>query len=151
MCVQAEIRTSFAGLYHSMSQREEFRWMMMRIKRMAEPWVSAIRSLAAKQNLTKRRKKKVSSMRGSAPRIYQKIFQNSLELEIFPGVAQPSNGVASLERTQTQSQALIHTSRLSYFSLRKSGATWMIDPALHYVLHAFLRPEEELMVLIQST
>ncbi|XP_008426685.1 alpha-1,6-mannosylglycoprotein 6-beta-N-acetylglucosaminyltransferase A [Poecilia reticulata] len=56
---QAEIRTSFAGLYHSMSQREEFRWMMMRIKRMAEPWVSAIRSLAAKQNLTKRRKKKI--------------------------------------------------------------------------------------------
>uniref|UniRef100_A0A3P9NS01 alpha-1,6-mannosyl-glycoprotein 6-beta-N-acetylglucosaminyltransferase n=1 Tax=Poecilia reticulata TaxID=8081 RepID=A0A3P9NS01_POERE len=55
----AEIRTSFAGLYHSMSQREEFRWMMMRIKRMAEPWVSAIRSLAAKQNLTKRRKKKI--------------------------------------------------------------------------------------------
>lgn len=43
-----------------MSQREEFRWMMLRIKRMAEPWVSAIRSLAAKQNLAKRRRKKVS-------------------------------------------------------------------------------------------
>lgn len=43
-----------------MSQREEFRWMMLRIKRMAEPWVSAIRSLAAKQNLTRRRRKKVS-------------------------------------------------------------------------------------------
>ncbi|MED6270591.1 Alpha-1,6-mannosylglycoprotein 6-beta-N-acetylglucosaminyltransferase A [Characodon lateralis] len=56
---QAEIRTSFGGLYRSMSQREEFRWMMMRIKRMAEPWLSAIRSLAAKQNLTKRRKKKI--------------------------------------------------------------------------------------------
>uniref|UniRef100_A0A3Q2PVH0 alpha-1,6-mannosyl-glycoprotein 6-beta-N-acetylglucosaminyltransferase n=1 Tax=Fundulus heteroclitus TaxID=8078 RepID=A0A3Q2PVH0_FUNHE len=56
---QAEVRTSFGGLYRSMSQREEFRWMMMRIKRMAEPWLSAIRSLAAKQNLTKRRKKKI--------------------------------------------------------------------------------------------
>lgn len=42
-----------------MSQREEFRWMMLRIKRMAEPWVGAIRSLAAKQNLAKRRRKKV--------------------------------------------------------------------------------------------
>lgn len=59
LCVQAEIRTSFEGLYRSMSQREEFRWMMLRIKRMAEPWVSAIRSLAAKQNLGKRRRKKV--------------------------------------------------------------------------------------------
>ncbi|MEQ2171183.1 Alpha-1,6-mannosylglycoprotein 6-beta-N-acetylglucosaminyltransferase A, partial [Goodea atripinnis] len=61
-----EIRTSFGGLYRSMSQREEFRWMMMRIKRMAEPWLSAIHSLAAKQNLTKRRKKKVSSMNGTS-------------------------------------------------------------------------------------
>lgn len=57
--VQAEIRTSFEDLYRMMSQREEFRWMMLRIKRMAEPWVGAIRSLAAKQNLTKRRRKKV--------------------------------------------------------------------------------------------
>uniref|UniRef100_A0A3Q0SRS4 alpha-1,6-mannosyl-glycoprotein 6-beta-N-acetylglucosaminyltransferase n=1 Tax=Amphilophus citrinellus TaxID=61819 RepID=A0A3Q0SRS4_AMPCI len=56
---QAEIRTSFEELYRMMSQREEFRWMMLRIKRMAEPWVSAIRSLAAKQNLGKRRKKKI--------------------------------------------------------------------------------------------
>uniref|UniRef100_A0A3Q3J8U0 alpha-1,6-mannosyl-glycoprotein 6-beta-N-acetylglucosaminyltransferase n=1 Tax=Monopterus albus TaxID=43700 RepID=A0A3Q3J8U0_MONAL len=56
---QAEIRTSFEELYRVMSQREEFRWMMLRIKRMAEPWVSAIRSLAAKQNLTKRRRKKI--------------------------------------------------------------------------------------------
>lgn len=45
-----------------MSQREEFRWMMLRIKRMAEPWVAAIRSLAAKQNLAKRRRKKVKSI-----------------------------------------------------------------------------------------
>lgn len=59
--VQAEIRTSFEELYRVMSQREEFRWMMLRIKRMAEPWVGAIRSLAAKQNLSRRRRKKVSS------------------------------------------------------------------------------------------
>lgn len=57
--MQAEIRTSFEDLYRMMSQREEFRWMMLRIKRMAEPWVGAIRSLAAKQNLAKRRRKKV--------------------------------------------------------------------------------------------
>nr|XP_046237657.1 alpha-1,6-mannosylglycoprotein 6-beta-N-acetylglucosaminyltransferase A [Scatophagus argus]XP_046237658.1 alpha-1,6-mannosylglycoprotein 6-beta-N-acetylglucosaminyltransferase A [Scatophagus argus] len=56
---QAEIRTSFEELYRVMSQREEFRWMMLRIKRMAEPWVSAIRSLAAKQNMAKRRRKKI--------------------------------------------------------------------------------------------
>lgn len=59
LCVQAEVRTSFEELYRVMSQREEFRWMMLRIKRMAEPWVSAIRSLAAKQNLARRRRKKV--------------------------------------------------------------------------------------------
>uniref|UniRef100_A0A672FEQ5 alpha-1,6-mannosyl-glycoprotein 6-beta-N-acetylglucosaminyltransferase n=1 Tax=Salarias fasciatus TaxID=181472 RepID=A0A672FEQ5_SALFA len=57
--VGASIRTSFEELYRSMSQREEFRWMMLRIKRMAEPWVSAIRSLAAKQNLARRRRKKI--------------------------------------------------------------------------------------------
>lgn len=57
--LQAEIRTSFEDLYRMMSQREEFRWMMLRIKRMAEPWVGAIRSLAAKQNLGMRRRKKV--------------------------------------------------------------------------------------------
>ncbi|KAG7241067.1 hypothetical protein INR49_026098 [Caranx melampygus] len=56
---QAEVRTSFEELYRVMSQREEFRWMMLRIKRMAEPWVGAIRSLAAKQNLAKRRRKKI--------------------------------------------------------------------------------------------
>lgn len=56
---QAQIRTSFEDLYRMMSQREEFRWMMLRIKRMAEPWVGAIRSLASKQNLGTRRRKKV--------------------------------------------------------------------------------------------
>ncbi|KAG7470339.1 hypothetical protein JOB18_015097 [Solea senegalensis] len=56
---QAEVRTNFDELYRVMSQREEFRWMMLRIKRMAEPWVSAIRSLAEKQNLVKRQKKKI--------------------------------------------------------------------------------------------
>ncbi|KAK1876816.1 Alpha-16-mannosylglycoprotein 6-beta-N-acetylglucosaminyltransferase A [Dissostichus eleginoides] len=55
---QAEVRTSFEELYRVMSAREEFRWMMLRIKRMADPWVSAIRSLASKQNLVPRRRKK---------------------------------------------------------------------------------------------
>lgn len=59
LCLQAEFRTSFEELYRVMSQREEFRWMMLRIKRMAEPWVSAIRSLAGKQNLARGRRKKV--------------------------------------------------------------------------------------------
>ncbi|XP_048885710.1 alpha-1,6-mannosylglycoprotein 6-beta-N-acetylglucosaminyltransferase A-like [Brienomyrus brachyistius] len=54
-----EIRTSFDDLYRMMSHREEFRWMMLRIRRMAEAWVDAIRSLAEKQDLTKRRRKKI--------------------------------------------------------------------------------------------
>ncbi|KAJ8388363.1 hypothetical protein AAFF_G00133890 [Aldrovandia affinis] len=53
------IRTSFDELYRVMSRREEFRWMMLRIKRMAEPWVSAVRSLADKQDLAKRKRKKI--------------------------------------------------------------------------------------------
>uniref|UniRef100_A0A672Q982 alpha-1,6-mannosyl-glycoprotein 6-beta-N-acetylglucosaminyltransferase n=1 Tax=Sinocyclocheilus grahami TaxID=75366 RepID=A0A672Q982_SINGR len=56
---QTEIRTSFEELYRVMSRREEFRWMMLRIKRMEEPWVSAIRSLATKQNLNNHKRKKV--------------------------------------------------------------------------------------------
>uniref|UniRef100_A0AAY4CIJ1 alpha-1,6-mannosyl-glycoprotein 6-beta-N-acetylglucosaminyltransferase n=1 Tax=Denticeps clupeoides TaxID=299321 RepID=A0AAY4CIJ1_9TELE len=54
-----DFRTSFEDLYRMMSRREEFRWMMLRIKRMAEPWVSAIRSLATKQDLSKRKRKKI--------------------------------------------------------------------------------------------
>ncbi|ROL40909.1 Alpha-1,6-mannosylglycoprotein 6-beta-N-acetylglucosaminyltransferase A [Anabarilius grahami] len=42
-----------------MSRREEFRWMMLRIKRMEEPWVSAVRSLASKQNLANHKRKKI--------------------------------------------------------------------------------------------
>uniref|UniRef100_A0A671SC30 alpha-1,6-mannosyl-glycoprotein 6-beta-N-acetylglucosaminyltransferase n=1 Tax=Sinocyclocheilus anshuiensis TaxID=1608454 RepID=A0A671SC30_9TELE len=56
---QMEIRTSFEELYRVMSWREEFRWMMLRIKRMEEPWVSAVRSLATKQNLNNHKRKKV--------------------------------------------------------------------------------------------
>uniref|UniRef100_A0A4W4HT68 alpha-1,6-mannosyl-glycoprotein 6-beta-N-acetylglucosaminyltransferase n=1 Tax=Electrophorus electricus TaxID=8005 RepID=A0A4W4HT68_ELEEL len=56
---QSDIRTSFEELYHVMSRREEFRWMMMRIKRMEEPWVNAVRSLATKQDLQTRRRKKI--------------------------------------------------------------------------------------------
>ncbi|XP_064827067.1 alpha-1,6-mannosylglycoprotein 6-beta-N-acetylglucosaminyltransferase A-like isoform X1 [Oncorhynchus masou masou] len=56
---QTEIRTSFEELYRVMSRREEFRWMMLRIKRMEDPWINAIRALAAKQNLAKRKRKKI--------------------------------------------------------------------------------------------
>ncbi|KAG7268531.1 hypothetical protein CRUP_012168 [Coryphaenoides rupestris] len=42
-----------------MSRREEFRWMMLRIKRMADPWLTAVHSLASKQDLGKRRRKKI--------------------------------------------------------------------------------------------
>ncbi|KAG7467320.1 hypothetical protein MATL_G00152110 [Megalops atlanticus] len=56
---KTDIRTSFDELHRIMSRREEFRWMMLRIKRMAELWVGAIRSLAAKQNLAKRKRKKI--------------------------------------------------------------------------------------------
>lgn len=54
-----EVRTSFDELYRVMSRREEFRWMMLRIKRMAEPWERAIRSLAAKQDMSRRKRKKI--------------------------------------------------------------------------------------------
>uniref|UniRef100_W5K7V0 alpha-1,6-mannosyl-glycoprotein 6-beta-N-acetylglucosaminyltransferase n=1 Tax=Astyanax mexicanus TaxID=7994 RepID=W5K7V0_ASTMX len=55
----SEYRTSLEELYRMMSRREEFRWMMLRIKRMEEPWVSAIRSLATKQDLQRRKRKKI--------------------------------------------------------------------------------------------
>ncbi|XP_069080776.1 alpha-1,6-mannosylglycoprotein 6-beta-N-acetylglucosaminyltransferase A [Pleurodeles waltl] len=55
----AEIRTSFEQLYQVMSRREEFRWMMLRIKRMDTAWIEAIKSLAEKQSLDKRKRKKI--------------------------------------------------------------------------------------------
>ncbi|KAG8125117.1 hypothetical protein E2320_020363, partial [Naja naja] len=55
----AEIRTNFDLLYKMMSRHEEFRWMVLRIKRMADTWIEAIKSLAEKQNLEKRKRKKV--------------------------------------------------------------------------------------------
>ncbi|XP_039613233.1 alpha-1,6-mannosylglycoprotein 6-beta-N-acetylglucosaminyltransferase A [Polypterus senegalus] len=56
---RSEIRTDFEDLYLVMSKHEEFRWMMLRIKRMAEAWVGAIKSLAEKQNLENRKRKKI--------------------------------------------------------------------------------------------
>ncbi|XP_053109583.1 alpha-1,6-mannosylglycoprotein 6-beta-N-acetylglucosaminyltransferase A [Hemicordylus capensis] len=55
----AEIRTNFDLLYKMMSRHEEFRWMMLRIRRMADTWIEAIKSLSEKQNLEKRKRKKV--------------------------------------------------------------------------------------------
>ncbi|MGH0158578.1 UNVERIFIED_CONTAM: hypothetical protein FKN15_035995 [Acipenser sinensis] len=57
--VKSEIRTGLEELYRMMSRREEFRWMMLRIKRMADAWMGAIRSLAEKQNLVKHKRKKI--------------------------------------------------------------------------------------------
>ncbi|MBN3285106.1 MGT5A acetylglucosaminyltransferase, partial [Polyodon spathula] len=56
---KSEIRMGFEELYRVMSRREEFRWMMLRIKRMADAWMGAIRSLAEKQNLVKHKRKKI--------------------------------------------------------------------------------------------
>lgn len=44
-----------------MSKHEEFRWMTLRIRRMDDTWIEAIKSLAEKQNLEKRKRKKVLS------------------------------------------------------------------------------------------
>uniref|UniRef100_A0A8B9BEU1 alpha-1,6-mannosyl-glycoprotein 6-beta-N-acetylglucosaminyltransferase n=1 Tax=Anser brachyrhynchus TaxID=132585 RepID=A0A8B9BEU1_9AVES len=56
---EAEIRINFDPLYKMMSRHEEFRWMMLRIRRMADTWIEAIKSLAEKQNLEKRKRKKI--------------------------------------------------------------------------------------------
>ena len=42
-----------------MKKHEEFRWMRLRIRRMADAWIQAIKSLAEKQNLEKRKRKKI--------------------------------------------------------------------------------------------
>ncbi|POI36097.1 hypothetical protein CIB84_000150 [Bambusicola thoracicus] len=55
----AEIRINFDPLYKMMSRHEEFRWMTLRIRRMADTWIEAIKSLAEKQNLENRKRKKI--------------------------------------------------------------------------------------------
>ncbi|XP_075037066.1 alpha-1,6-mannosylglycoprotein 6-beta-N-acetylglucosaminyltransferase A isoform X2 [Mixophyes fleayi] len=55
----AEIRTDFDHLFQVMLRHEEFRWMTLRIKRMDATWIEAIKSLAEKQNLEKRKRKKI--------------------------------------------------------------------------------------------
>ncbi|KAF5904010.1 alpha-1,6-mannosylglycoprotein 6-beta-N-acetylglucosaminyltransferase A-like, partial [Clarias magur] len=54
-----EIRMSLDGLYHVMTRHDEFRWMMLRIKRMEEPWLRAVHSLSLKQDLRNRKRKKI--------------------------------------------------------------------------------------------
>ncbi|XP_048389779.1 alpha-1,6-mannosylglycoprotein 6-beta-N-acetylglucosaminyltransferase A isoform X2 [Stegostoma tigrinum] len=53
----AEIRTDFNYLFKMMSVHDEFRWMRLRINRMASAWIEAVKSLAEKQNLEIKRKK----------------------------------------------------------------------------------------------
>lgn len=55
----AKIRKDFNLLYSMMKKHEEFRWMRLRIRRMADAWIQAIKSLAGKQNLATRKRKKV--------------------------------------------------------------------------------------------
>ncbi|OCT63353.1 hypothetical protein XELAEV_180444491mg, partial [Xenopus laevis] len=55
----AEIRTDFDDLYKVMAKHEEFRWMTLRIRRMDDTWIEAIKSLAKKQNLEKQKRKKI--------------------------------------------------------------------------------------------
>lgn len=82
-----------------MSQREEFRWMMLRIKRMAEPWVGAIRSLAGKQNLGRRRRKKVGTAQLTHLNALEKVTGWHFVLT-FP--------VASATKTRQSSQITAH-------------------------------------------
>uniref|UniRef100_S4RE96 alpha-1,6-mannosyl-glycoprotein 6-beta-N-acetylglucosaminyltransferase n=1 Tax=Petromyzon marinus TaxID=7757 RepID=S4RE96_PETMA len=55
----AEVKTDFKQLFHRMASREEFRWMKMRILRMEESWLAAVRSLSEKHNLQGRTRKKI--------------------------------------------------------------------------------------------
>ncbi|XP_038607466.1 alpha-1,6-mannosylglycoprotein 6-beta-N-acetylglucosaminyltransferase A [Tachyglossus aculeatus] len=55
----AEIQTDLDQLYRTMQRHEEFRWMALRIRRMAAAWIGAVKSLAEKQNLGRRKRKKI--------------------------------------------------------------------------------------------
>ncbi|XP_034430201.1 alpha-1,6-mannosylglycoprotein 6-beta-N-acetylglucosaminyltransferase A-like [Hippoglossus hippoglossus] len=56
---QAVVRTSLEGLYPSLKNRVQFRWIYQRIQSMDEIWVEAGRSLSAKNNLTERKAKHI--------------------------------------------------------------------------------------------
>ncbi|XP_056245621.1 alpha-1,6-mannosylglycoprotein 6-beta-N-acetylglucosaminyltransferase A-like [Seriola aureovittata] len=56
---QAVIRDSLDGLYPSLENRVQFRWIHQRIRSMGEVWVKAGRSLSAKYNLTERKAKHI--------------------------------------------------------------------------------------------
>ncbi|CAM9529486.1 alpha-1,6-mannosylglycoprotein 6-beta-N-acetylglucosaminyltransferase A [Lethenteron reissneri] len=55
----AEVKTDFKQLFHRMASREEFRWMKMRILRMEESWLAAVRSLSEEHDLQGRTRKKI--------------------------------------------------------------------------------------------
>ncbi|XP_071328726.1 alpha-1,6-mannosylglycoprotein 6-beta-N-acetylglucosaminyltransferase A-like [Trachinotus anak] len=56
---QAVIRDSLEGLYPSLQNRVQFRWIHQRVRSMEEIWVEAGRSLSAKYNLTERKARKI--------------------------------------------------------------------------------------------
>lgn len=63
-----------------MSRHEEFRWMMLRIRRMTDTWIEAIKSLAEKQNLEKRKRKKVSSVERESKHFNYWVWKTEVQL-----------------------------------------------------------------------
>nr|XP_046260078.1 alpha-1,6-mannosylglycoprotein 6-beta-N-acetylglucosaminyltransferase A-like isoform X2 [Scatophagus argus] len=55
----AEVRYSLTGLYPSLENRVQFRWIQQRMRSMEEIWVKAAHSLSAKYNLTDRKAKHI--------------------------------------------------------------------------------------------
>ncbi|XP_029385713.1 alpha-1,6-mannosylglycoprotein 6-beta-N-acetylglucosaminyltransferase A-like isoform X2 [Echeneis naucrates] len=54
-----EVRQSLEGLYPSLNNRRQFRWIQQRVQSMEQIWIEAGRSLSAKYNLTGRRAKQI--------------------------------------------------------------------------------------------
>ncbi|XP_036966646.1 alpha-1,6-mannosylglycoprotein 6-beta-N-acetylglucosaminyltransferase A-like isoform X2 [Acanthopagrus latus] len=55
----AVVRNNFTGLYPSLENREQFKWVHQRIHSMEQIWVDAGRSLSAKYNLAERKAKQI--------------------------------------------------------------------------------------------
>ncbi|XP_037542259.1 alpha-1,6-mannosylglycoprotein 6-beta-N-acetylglucosaminyltransferase A [Nematolebias whitei] len=56
---KAAVRNNMEGLYQSLANKTQFRWIHQRIKSMEAIWVEAGRSLSAKYNLTERNVKQI--------------------------------------------------------------------------------------------
>lgn len=60
---KAAVRNDLDGLYQSLANKTQFRWIHQRIKSMEVIWVEAGRSLSSKYNLTERKVKQVNKLR----------------------------------------------------------------------------------------